>query len=821
MKKTVSCILSAAALFSLCLTGCNRENPETAEFEIWSTYATAKVGQSALNNGNFVKEGAKFDVQMMKNETEGGQIVITPDRNVKSFDLEICDLKTEDGKILPASQIDVYQQKYIEVRQKRDYNDVYGIGEYVPDMLLPMEIAVEYGENTVRKGNNQGIYVEFDSAGVEAGTYRGNFTLTCDEEEYSVPVTVTVWDFEYAGRRTFQSCFVLYQSSLLRSEYDDSQETVDAYVDFLLDYKVNACVRNSHYNNFDLYGEEWLADLEKRKDNENYNSVYIPYQFATNFTTYNSAGLPTAAAQECLKYVLALVKKSTPEFSYIDYAYFYPFELDEADINASRQTPAENLLKSGGEVDQLLALAVKTLEEEGWFDTLSEEYAARVKESVLNVPVLFTNVELQENWTDDFSATFCPYLSVFGSGFASDRYAAQAERYGKNVWTYTCVGPNYPYPTFHLDDYNLGTRVSGWMEKYYGIDGYLYWATTNSHFKNEEYKYLDPYEDANRYPGADGDGYLTYPGKYYGSETPFPSLRLVAYRDSMEDYDMLCVYENLLREYYGKYGLGELNFNDYVEDLYSDLFNAAIYDTDDSLLFAARRELASRIAALQTEEEILVTRGYAQGKNELTVYANVSALEINGQTVSGTEIGTGRYRFALSDAETSLTVKTADGTLAYSYFTAEKLSLSESGVSISQDSAFTLNGDTLNVTLKSVLIGKDIGVQTISFNPNVTVGLGRLGETKNLCFRIKNTGGVPFDAYVELIADGYIYEVGSLYLEGGKEKDARLAVPAEIATADSVTLRVRMSNVTRDSRGEYALFSDRSFALSDLRTERT
>ena len=73
---------------------------------------------------------------------------------------------------------------------------------------------------------------------------------------------------------------------------------------------------------------------------------------------------------------------------------------------------------------------------------------------------------------------------------------------------------------------------------------------------------------------------------------------------------------------------------------------------------------------------------------------------------------------------------------------------------------------------------------------------------------------------MELIADGYIYEVGSLYLEGGKEKDARLAVPAEIATADSVTLRVRMSNVTRDSRGEYALFSDRSFALSDLRTER-
>ena len=128
MKKTVSCILSAAALFSLCLTGCNRENPETAEFEIWSTYATAKVGQSALNNGNFVKEDAKFDVQMMKNETEGGQIIITAAKDYDFFDLEISDLKSADGLTFPAGNVTAYQEKYVQVRQKRDYNDVYVIG---------------------------------------------------------------------------------------------------------------------------------------------------------------------------------------------------------------------------------------------------------------------------------------------------------------------------------------------------------------------------------------------------------------------------------------------------------------------------------------------------------------------------------------------------------------------------------------------------------------------------------------------------------------------------------------------------------------------
>lgn len=67
------------------------------------------------------------------------------------------------------------------------------------------------------------------------------------------------------------------------------------------------------------------------------------------------------------------------------------------------------------------------------------------------------------------------------------------------------------------------------MEKRYGIDGYLYWASTNGHNSLEWYKYVNQYEDSTRYVGADGDGYLVYPGKYYESDTPLPSLRLVAY----------------------------------------------------------------------------------------------------------------------------------------------------------------------------------------------------------------------------------------------------------------------------------------------------
>ena len=100
-------------------------------------------------------------------------------------------------------------------------------------MLLPLSVSEKYGENVILKGNNQGIYAEFSSAGVQAGVYTGTYKLIVGEERYDIPVSVEVWDIEYTGKRTFKSCFVMYQSSLLKSEYDNSDEMTDAYTQFL------------------------------------------------------------------------------------------------------------------------------------------------------------------------------------------------------------------------------------------------------------------------------------------------------------------------------------------------------------------------------------------------------------------------------------------------------------------------------------------------------------------------------------------------------------------------------------------------------------
>lgn len=831
-KKIIStiCVVAIAATFAFQAVACKKEEQKVSSHEVWGTFATSKVGQNSSENGNFVKTAAKFDVQMMKNEKEGDQIIVTAAEDISSFYLTSSDLKSSNGKIFPAKNITVYQEKYIQIKQKQDFNGVYAIGEYVPDMLLPMDIAKEYRENTVKKGNNQGIYVEFDSKGVEAGVYSGSFNLDTDGKITSVPVTVEVWDIEYEGTRDFQSCFVLYQTSLLRTEYDNSEEVVNKYVDFFLDYKINTYVHNRKRNNwqmndgYKLYGEEWLNSIKRLKGKENFNSVFIPYQFQPGYTAY-VGGNPTDAAKDCAAYIVNLAKICTPEFNYMKYAYFYPFEIDEADIEASgsRASNAERLLREGGEVDQTLGYAVGLLRNDEEFAAMTAAYGNdftnEVIAAIYNLPTLFTNVTFKSDWVDSYTAAaFCPYLSLFGDGVASDRYNSAASKSNRGIWAYTCVGPTYPYPTFHLDDYNLGTRISGWMEKKYNINGYLYWSTTEDFYHEEWYKYLNQYEDPTRWKGADGDGYLVYPGKYYGSETPFPSLRLVAYRDSQDDYDMLCVYEKLLNELYEKYGLGTLDFDAYTEELYSELFTGTVYDLDDSKLFDVRKELAERIEVLKGEEGLLTVLDYAKGKRTLNVYSAESTITVDGIPVSGKAIGNKGYSCSVllgSDA-TSVKIVAGSTTANYSFGAVKPIDMSTGAAS--EKSTFSLTNGEAKVRFNPVLLGSGIDdFKTINFTPSLTFDVGSAGiKTDALCFTVKN-GGENAEVYVRVIAGNMNYEVGSMYLTAGEKRNVRFNLNG-IAAENGAKVVFYVKNVTVE-KNEYVLCPDRAMTIAELRFE--
>lgn len=844
LKKIIGSVLTMAILTSA-VTGCTGKGSSddtgnspsaTTAHEVWSTYATKKVVKNPADNTIYEKLDASLNIQMMKNETEGAQLIITAGSDIKSYVLEKSALSDGNGNTISADDIEVYHQKYLEIERKHSSNPEIQAGNYVPDMLLPMSKAVEYKENCVDKGNNQGITVEVTTShDTVPGVYTGTFVLDIDGEKRNVPVTCEVWDIEYEGRRTFQSSFLLYRNGLLYGEYDNSDETVQAYTDFLLDYKINTYVIQDKYP-----VDEFVADFKRQFENNNYNSIIIPYTFSLTDTADNIVNTVG-------KYIEALVEASTEEKPYIDYAYFYPSNVDEADMDtgaiggtAAKMKAAYNFFSEGGEIEKALQKVLSNCESKNLLDGMSQEFAEKVRQSVLHIPAIFTNVGFVSDAVEKLNSTFCPYLSVFDDEIQAEKYQEQSELRGNNrIWTYTCSGPLYPYPTFHTDDYALGLRISGWMEKKYDINGYLYWSVAKY---SSGSKYVDVYNTSARYETVNGDGYIMYPGKYYGSDKPFASLRLVAHRDSMDDYDMLCVYENLLNSYAEKYGI-DIDFDEYVNDLYDELFDGAMYYTDDSLVYAVRAELAKRILALKNDDQLLTVTSTDGATTKLSVYTTASSLSIDGTPVSGRASGDG-YVYEQSVATASaktLTLTTGNGSYTVKLVATAKLTDFASGIAgitcsgragvESTKSTVAASGNKLNVTIRSYYAkgeGKGYGPQvegsgidgaTQRITPSVTFAVNGLENADNIYFTVDNVGSTKLEMYVQLVMDnGITEELTSAYVPCGNSRVVRAYITESygIDLSKVVGVRIAFKNVFADKNGYLDLWDDRVFVLSDL-----
>ena len=823
-KKVTSSLLAVLTMVSI--VGCDdksspqgngSDEPPTSDetvaaTEIWSTYSTVKVPQNR-NLDVYEKQDAEIYLSMMKDETEGTQLVITAGQDISSYELVEAELSDGKGNTISTDQIDVYHQKYVHINKMFNINNTtYRAGDRLPDMLLPMETAVEYKENTVKKGENQGITVEITTTSdTVPGIYSGVFTLKMDGKTKKIPATVEVWDIEYEGRRTFQSCFLIYRSYLAQGEYEATDEMMDSYVQFLLDYKINPdYVQRSDlgYNNID----DFTSYIEKYFENDNFNSIVIPVHLAFPFEHNNSN------ADSVIEYVKKLVEISTPETNYVDYSYIYPSGYDEADIHEELKDDAIRVFQEGGDYQRMLERAVVECDEA--LDVLQEKYGKafrkQIEQSILDIPAIFTNVNFIEEYVGELNSVFCPYLNLFGDDIAAQKYQAAAEDdTNGDLWAYTCCGPTNPYPTFHLDDFNLGTRVSGWMEKKYKINGYLYWAVNlyEPSGNHDVEDFIDPYDTPDRASDCHGDGFLLYPGKYYDSDSPFASLRLVNYRDSMDDYDMLCVYEQLLSEWAAAYGTS-VNFDDYVNDLYTSLFDEAIYYQDDSLVYMAREELANRILTLQNSDGLLVKSEIsADGQTtESEIYSTVKTLKINGETVQGTASGTG-YKYIVSTATGAgeKTLKIESASKAYVY------TLNQSGAANMQ--SFNKNDTTIvtatangaDVTIKAENKGTE--AQTTAFRPYAEFALSDFAGAKELIFVIKNTTDREIEANVQLAGD--VREtVGGIYLRAGEEKEYRIQLSgiSEDVLNGATHVRIAFANTQNG-----VLQQDRMFTIGNIR----
>lgn len=829
MKKLLknACVLALGCVMTLSAAACsggtglesdkdsNGGNPastiEPAEaVKVRGAYSTAKITRNVKESVPYEELDASIDIEMMKNETEGGQLVITAkDKAVKSYFLTASDLTDGKGNKISKENIGVYHQKYMRINNESDLlNKEYVAGDYVPDMLLPMETAKAYGENKIAAGENQGITVEVKTTGETVpGTYTGTFELEIDGEKKEIPVKVTVWDIEFEGKRDFQSSFLIYRNCMLAGEYEVSDEVVKRYEDFFLDYKVNSYVIKDSYT-----VDETVDTMLRLFDENNYNSIVIPKGLRDN---YSSTGW---MANQIIDYIVAVTKLSTPEKPYMEYLYLYPSNFDEADQYENKYNDVLRVFKKGGEWDKTLARALAAVKNTDEYKAFSEDFKAAVDDAVLNIPAVFTNCTFRGEWVENSHVVFCPYISLLGNDAVLQKYQEAAETNGDgDLWVYTCVKPNYPNPTFHLDDYNLGTRISGWMEKKWNVNGYLYYSVnTYEAILGDTWRNVNPYETAERANYVAGDGYLVYPGKYYGSDKPFASLRLVAYRDSMDDYDMLSVYEDLLEEKAAKYGV-EINAEKCLEDLYDYLFAGSSYYTDDALVVNARKELAARILALKGEDGIVAVNE----KDGLTVYSAKSTLKIDGETKTGAASGEG-YKYVLTGKKSEVKV---EGAAVYTVTAKENAVAAtltgNSEASVTEGSSVTVADGKANVTIVSVYRSTDESIDgaTKRYMPYVQVSLKNAEKARSLDFKVVNTGESNAEFTVRLVdKDGKVYNAGSAYVKAGGEREVHINLDATVFTEEVMknitAVRLAFANVNDEGT---ALAANRSFTISDMR----
>lgn len=159
---------------------------------------------------------------------------------------------------------------------------------------------------------------------------------------------------------------------------------------------------------------------------------------------------------------------------------------------------------------------------------------------------------------------------------------------GWKAWVYTCVMPKYPYATYHIDDMLISSRLLGWQMFDYNLVGNLFWGSAIASVVDNEISYnqipnQDFYQTANRYPHANGDGYLVYPGREYGIYGPLSSIRLESILDGNEDYDLFFALKELL---------GETEYNKVKSELTSNLYDGMVISYEDGYLnnFKVKRE---------------------------------------------------------------------------------------------------------------------------------------------------------------------------------------------------------------------------------------
>ncbi len=473
-----------------------------------------------------------------KNGHESVQIILTAMQKIGRFTVKIGDFIGEKGK-LDKSSFEVFIEHYAEVdRPTRNNRYIHPLGFY-PDALIPYEIAVKYGENSVNASDNQGIWICFSAKNAESGVYCGSIQIDMDGETTEIPATVKVFACEVSEKVRMQTLFIMRERFIELGEGEMSEELIWEYFRFFLSYRINPYtfpVRTLDVNEF--------ADcVEKYHDEPALAGYGLPGQWGGGAGVFDFELLKSQIRE--------LAKRSEKGKNLLDKAFIK--NGDEPEDNKQ----IEKLIEYEAETTKILSDLADEIgtDESGVYDGFkaNENWRKSIAEMDVNVPFsqTWTTIEgiIDEDGTRSKMLkavnTWCPKPNAFDFSYGTALHRLHDKfQSDRKLWWYICNDPVWPYPSYHIDDVLIGARLLSWMQYQHDVVGNLYWSPvcfTDNVRPVGRTKYDVPY----RCGGVgcpSGEGFLVYPGSPYGHFGPLPSMRLMEIRGGMEDYELLLDY---------------------------------------------------------------------------------------------------------------------------------------------------------------------------------------------------------------------------------------------------------------------------------------
>ena len=615
MKKFISlalCLVLGIPLFA-CESWKTPITGSEPKIEFWSTYASEKVlSDESTTSYADVKKEAVIEVDMAKNEEETAQLLMTAETDIFSYDVIVSDLKCGEN-VYDASNITVYNQKYIEIKEIYNTQDSILPRGLYPDALLPFTKAKEYGENTIKAGRNQGITFVFNvPADFGAGLYQGSFTVKYDGKSENIPVKLNIRDFavsETTHAKTYYG--ISATGSLPYGEMNIDPELKNVYQKELAKYRLcGGCWYIKEET-----PEAWVDYVWDFIKNPRNSTLAVPWKYVHEGVTidrnYTREHL-IAFAKKCLEEGVNLVDKLLAYYTVID----------EPDLAGLTKDHIASVMDNCNAQYEEAAQAIERMEGD---ETLKSQIATSLRdiETLLTVGSYYSQYE-------DIVGTWCPKTQNYDHDLFRENFmAAEGER-----WWYTCADVPYPYSSYLIEAEGYFPRLLDWQAEMYGVTGYLFWDV--AYYQNADNTHIEDCYQAPDRCLANGDGFLFYPGKPYGMDTPVGSIRLQTARDGIEDKEILLAIRN------GYAALSEASGYEFTADallnnFYEQLFNKMKILTTAEIFYKVRSQVMDFAELFESEHKFAVSNLKMNGNDvtyELVVSANSSLKDAKGQTLS-------------------------------------------------------------------------------------------------------------------------------------------------------------------------------------------